>query len=473
MRQSGESVYLDPIELDELYHYYGETGETDRLTELLNLAKRLFPDDPVTTVMEAEYALNMDMPQQALDLLDTVTSGDNPFHCILRSAALAKLNRKSEAMEMAEMALMDEQPEDYVAYDLGVGFMNADDFPTALHYFNRSLKQHPDDARTMSGMIFCYAQIRQLDKVLPLAEKVLEIDPFNYEAWIAKGNCLMEQQRYTDAIEALDYAAALMPDEPNSFVMKAQCYEKTDQIALALSNLREAADKTEGYQKSVIFQILAGLLKDQKRFDEAAEAIWDSVAAQPSDPHLLYQAGMSFIDIDKLTDAISVLEQAYQLAPDVPTLDALADLYNRLNRYQEAADLYEKMSKLEPTSRVFTLWGGTMMSLNQMKKAYDLFKKANEVEELWQTYVLMSVCDAEMEQYARMEEDFRYAYFLNPDAAPKMMETLLPNIYKQMDEMYFLDMLKKEREEYIREKQSRLCDKAQKSKVKPKKKKDN
>ena len=104
---------------------------------------------------------------------------------------------------------------------------------------------------------------------------------------------------------------------------------------------------------------------------------------------------------------------------------------------------------MAPSAAVYSLWGGTMMSLGKVQKAYNLFKKANECEELWQTYVLMAVCDAELKHFKKMEEDFRYAYALCPDEAPTLMKSIHPDMYNQMSEQGFFDQLERERQAYI------------------------
>lgn len=463
MLQNGEAVYLDPVEIDDVYHYYAEQNQIDRVEELLRLGQRLHPDDPLILQMDAEFTLNTGNAAEALEKLDKIFQEDNPFQCILRSAALAKLGRRAEALDMAEAALFDEDPKEFVAYDLALGFMNAEDYPTALRYYQRSLRHHPDDVRTLSGILFCRSQMGDQAQMMELAEHILQLDPFNFEAWMAKGNVLGERELYAEAIDAYDYASAIAPDEPDTLVMKARCYDATDQHDLAISTLQEAATKAVGDQKSAIFGILAGLLHEQKRDKEAADAVWQSVEALPKDPLVLSRAGFNFQELGMQREAILMLEAADQLLPDdMAILTPLAELYGAQERYEDAAALYERICRISPSAGAYALWGGTMMSMNKFQKAHNLLKKANEYDELWQTYVLMSVCDAEQKHFKKMEEDFRYAYALCPDAAPGLLRGLHPEIAKQMEERGFFEQLERERQAYIILKENLLREKKEK-----------
>jgi len=461
MLQNGEAVYLDPVEIDDVYHYYAEQNQIDRVEELLRLGQRLHPDDPLVLQMDAEFTLNMGNTEEALEKLDKIFQEENPFHCILRSAAFAKLGRRAEALDMAEAALYDEDPKEFVAYDLALGFMNAEDYTTALRYYQRSLRHHPDDVRTLAGILFCRTQMGDYAQVMELAEHILQLDPFNFEAWMAKGNCLGEKELYAEAIDAYDYASAIAPEEPDALVMKARCLDATDQHEQAIATLQEAAQKAVGEQKSAICIIIAGLLHEQKRDEEAADAVWKSVEELPKDPVALSRAGFTFQDIGSQREAIIMLEAASQLVPDdLAVLSPLAELYGAQERFDEAASIYEHICKIAPSAGAYALWGGTMMSLNQFQKAYNLLKKANEIDELWQTYVLMTVCDAEQKQYKKMEEDFRYAYALCPDAAPQLLKGLHPEIHQQMEDKGFFEQIERERQAYIILKENILRDKA-------------
>ncbi len=454
---SGESIYFDPVELDEIYHYYAENNEIGEVEKVLHLALQLHPDDPLVKQLDAEYTLNCGDSNEALEKLDVIFTPDHPFQCILRSAALAKLGRIAEAVEMAERALVDEDPNEYVAYDLGLGFMNAGQTTLALHYFERSASQHPDDIRTLSGILYCKARNFDTSDILELSERILQLDPFNYDAWIGKANALLAKELYAETIDACDYAIAIAPDEADPYIVKAKCATALDHQEEALSLMQEAADRAYDEQRASIYCLMSNMLDEMGKRDEAIKCCWKSIDVEDLNDKILMQAAYSFQFLDALSEACVLMKAAREKAPEDPSiLQPLGDLLNRLEKYDEAAEVYEALFKVSPHAAVMALWGGTLLSLGKYGEALKKFKKANEMDEMWQTYVLMATCDIELKHFKKMEEHFRMAYAMCPDEALKLMETISPEIVKTMRENGFIDMLAKEREKWIQENEKRL-----------------
>jgi len=447
---SGESIYLDPVELDEIFHYYAELPDIEKTHEVLLLAKKLHPDDYLVQQMDAEFSLNCGDPEDALNKLNLFFQPDHPFQCILRSAALAKLGREAEALEMAELAMKMDEPQEFIPYDLGLGFMNAGQYDTALHYYELSLKAHPDDAKTLSGMLYSEIQRGNYDCVPELSEKVLALDPFNFDAWLAKGNCASDDGRWEEALEAYEYAAAIIPEEPDPLVMRARCLIELGKKEEAVRAFEEAADRAEGEQRSSILILMSGVMNELGRKQEAVDRVWESIASDPTDYNTLMRAGYAFQDMQCLSEAATMMQAASERKPDdISILNALAEVQGMMEKFEDSSATYEKMAKLDPTSGTYALWGGAQMSLGHFQKAYSLLKKSIDIEPLWQTYVLMAACDVELKHPKKMEEDIRYAYEMNPDEALTLLEKLCAETVKELRQNGFIDKIAEEREKRI------------------------
>lgn len=454
---SGSAIYLDPIELDEIFHFYAEANQLDEVEKVLTLALQLHPDDMLVQQMDAEYTLNTGDAAGALEKLDKFFSPDSPFQCILRSAAFAKLNKRAEALNMAEQALIEEDPKEFVAYDLGLGFMNADDCATAMHYFKRSLKNHPDDTRTMVGLLFCLNRLNKIDQAQDLADQILALDPFNYDAWMAKGNYYGIKGEYEKALEAYDYALAVFPSDVDALIFKARCLDGLKRNKEALDIILEATEQAEGEQRSAICIIAAGLLNEQRRQKEAIDMVWNSLAGTEGSTMAIVRAAYAMDDINAKDEAIELFQAALELQPDNPEfIRTLAELYGNTNQHNKAEECYKILSKIEPNASVYALWAGSLMSQSKFAKAYPLLKKANDYEEIWQTYILMAACDIELKHPKRMEENLRLAYALCPDEAWGLFEKLCLEDAPRLKEEGLLDRLEKRREEALLKREEEL-----------------
>ncbi len=457
MIAAGGSVYFDPVELSEVFHYYVENGTTEQLEGVLALSKELHPDDYIIKQLEAEYLLNTGDAGEALRLLDTIFDESQPYHCILRSAALAKLGMSAQALEYARLAQQDEDPDEYISYDLGLGFMNADMFTIALSYYNRSLAAHPDDVRTLSGILFCKTQLGDTDGLEELADKIIRLDPFHYEAWITKGNVKAAEKNYAEAYDAFDYAIAISPDDTDAYVHKARVKDEEDHKEEALELLSEAESRADNEQKAGILVMKAYVLHFLKRDKEAQQAVWNSLECVSLTPQVFLRAAYCFRDLGASPEEVTMLKAADEKEPDnEEVLNLLGEAYNDCGLFEEAAGVYERLCKLHPTPSLYALWGSCELSLGNYQKAYKLFADSNKPEPMWQSYILMTACDIEMSRFNKMEDDFRMAYSLNPDGAVELLEKIAPDMIKQMRENGFLKDLQQRREKNVRKLEKEL-----------------
>ena len=459
MTAAGGSVYFDPVELNEVFHYYVENGTNEQVDEVMALSKQLHPDDYLIKQMESEYLLNTGKAEASLQLLETIFDSAQPYHCILRSAALAKLGREAEALEYARLAQEDAEPDEYIYYDLGLGFMNAEQYSTALSYFYRSLKDHPEDVRTLSGILYSKTQLGDTAGMEELSDKIIRIDAFHYDAWVAKGHIKALEKKYSEAYDAFDYAIAISPEDVDAYIYKARVKDEEGKQEEALDILDEAETRAENEQRANIWVMKAYLLYALKHAEEAKAAIWKSLEYIQLTPTVLLRAAYCFRDVEAIADEITMLKAASEKdSANTEILQLLGEAYNELSMYAEASATYEKLCTLTPHPTTYALWGSCELSLGNYQNAYKLFKQSNEKEPLWQSYILMTTCDIEMSRFNRMEEDFRMAYALNPDGAVELLEKIAPDMVKQMHENGFIKRLQQQREKDIRKREKQMID---------------
>ncbi len=457
MKAAGGGMYFDPVELDEIFHYYIEHGTGQDATEVLDLAKSLHPEDEVTKRMTVEYLLNEDEAAEALTLLDTFFDERASFHCILRSAALAKLGRLSEAMELARLVSTeyeDENDEDesYISYDLGLGFMNAGEYAIALCYFEDSRKRHPEDIKTLTGILYCNNQLGIREGQEELADRIIKIDPFHYEAWLTKGNLLALKDKFAEAYDAFDYAIAIMPDEADAYIHKCNILQYENKTKEAEEVLKEAVSKVNDTTNAHLHIMLAHIIgRTKKNKNKAIKHVWKSLECAPLNVQTLMQASFAFKDLGAYTEQLTMLRAANEKKPkDLDILSNMVEAYNCVGLFEDATDICEEIINIEESAAGYAMWGSCLISLSNYGEAYRKFKKANEIEPMWQTYLLMAACDIELNRFAEMEKNFRLAYSLNPDGAIELFDKISPDIMQQMNENGFLKRLHNSRERAIR-----------------------
>ena len=349
-KASGESLYFDPVELEDIFHYYAEDGRTDKEEEVLRLARELHPDDFVTGTLEAEFALNMDDADACLKYLEPIFDEDNIMHCILKSGALAQKGNLPEAIDYGEMALEGDDP--LIAYDVGLGFMNANQPTVALRYYSRCLEAYPEDLRTLLGILYCLNQVGTPEEVIRYADRALEVDSFSVEAWLAKGNALGEQGKWKEAEECCDYAMAIQPENGDCILMKVNCCVQQHRNDEALHFAEEAASRVYNEAKANVLLLAAHLYSEKNRMEDAKKAIWEAVEACPLDREIISRAIYAFIDCGNSAAAIVLLMDRMNREgekTDPQFLMLLGEQYTQIGNYQDALEPYELLVKVAPS----------------------------------------------------------------------------------------------------------------------------
>ena len=450
-KAAGESLYFDPVEIDELYHYYEDQCNDEEIEAVLRLAKQLHPQDVVTMTIDAEHHLNIDEPEECLRLLVPVFDGDNLLHNILRSGALARVGKVTEAMVYAERAMDYDDPT--VAYDIGYGFMRAEQPSVALRYFSRCLDAYPDDIRTLVGMLYCLNQVGTPEEILRYADRAIEIDSYCIEAWMAKGSVYEDRFEWKEAEECFDYALAIDPENSECMILKAQCCLETDRSDEALQLALEAAQHADDMQQANIFFFVARVKFDHGEKKEAADYVWKALLANPSDPDVVERAALNFGDFDDPESAITILSDIYRQQGDKMStllIAELAEQYTKVDKTEEALKLYEILMVRNPSASVYTMMAGSYMALNKFRRAYKLLQKANEMEEIWQAHLLMSVCAHEMGWSTAMKDHYAIAHFISPDEARALLKAMSPRLAVAYEDLKVFDYAENWRERYMK-----------------------
>lgn len=433
-KAAGESLYFDPVELEDIFHYYSEDGWLDKEEEVLQLARTLHPDDFVTLTLEAEYALNIDDADACLKYLEPIFDEENIMHCILKSGALAQKGDLTGAIDYGEMALDGEDP--LIAYDVGLGFMNANQPTIALRYYDRCLKTFPDDLRTLQGIIYCLNQVGTPEEVIRYADRALEVDSFCMDAWLAKGNALGDQGKWKEAEECCDYAMAIQPENGDCILMKVNCCVQQNRHDEALHFAEEASKRVYGESKANVLMLAAHMYAEKNRLQEAIDATWQAVEECPLDKELMTRAAVAFADYGAPSAAIVLLEDRYRKegeAMDPYLLSMLGEQYTRLSQYEMALRPYETLAKVSPSAASWTLLAGAYMSLCKFRKAYNLLQKANQEDTMWQTYVLTSVCAHEMGWDTAAANNYILAYQFDAEGARNLLNALSPMLEESFE----------------------------------------
>jgi tetratricopeptide (TPR) repeat protein len=160
-------------------------------------------------------------------------------------------------------------------------------------------------------------------------------------------------------------ALQLDPRNADAIISLARSYESAGRTADAEAAYRKAIalrpDSWDGYNQ------LAGFLNDHQRYDEAVAQYRHAIQLTPDNAALYLNLGAVYSDMgDKhYPDAEQMLRKSIELEPTYGAYANLGYLYNREQKFAEAAAATEKA--LQMNDKNYVVWGNLAIAYEGLK----------------------------------------------------------------------------------------------------------
>ncbi len=108
-----------------------------------------------------------------------------------------------------------------------------ENFPKAVEYFERSLRDRPNLAESVRGLAESLADLGRFKESRDAYERLLELEPDNYHGQLGLGRVLLIEGHFEEGIKRLERAAALEPRRGEPYLFLAEHYEGQGQFKAA------------------------------------------------------------------------------------------------------------------------------------------------------------------------------------------------------------------------------------------------
>lgn len=182
----------------------------------------------------------------------------------------------------------------------------------------------------------------QIDRGEDLLREALSVDGDNPRAHVALGAFYSEHDRLDDAIAVLESARRRFPDETNVLFQLGAVLERNDRFSDAEQAFRRVIDQDPEHAQALNY--LGYMLAERgERLDESVRLIERAIERDPHNGSYLDSLGWAYFKLDRLDLAEPPLRAASdQLQRNSVVQDHMGDLLNRLGRYAEAIEAWER-----------------------------------------------------------------------------------------------------------------------------------
>lgn len=255
------------------------------------------------------------------------------------------MNQQEQTIAAAQQAVASNPNDSGLYVQLGMAYFEAEQLEAAAAAFHHALRLDPKAAAAYNGIgRVCY-HTGPPAAAIAAYEQAITLDPRYIDPVYGLGILYSAQLgNYEKAVETFTRGLRHNPDNVFLTASLGSTYARMGRIDEALASLQQAhaLDPANGFVQSW----LSILYLHCQRYDDAIAACQREIAlADAHSPHRVL--GLIYDARGQTTAAIAELEQAIALeAEDYEAHAALAKLYRRVGRQQEADDALTLANKL-------------------------------------------------------------------------------------------------------------------------------
>ena len=196
-----------------------------------------------------------------------------------RALGLLKAGKYGDAIPLLLQAaeLLPDNP--VVFDDLGRAYLLTRRLPEAITSLRRAIALRPAFARTHSSLGLALAQAGDYEAALAAHRRAIELDPRLAEAHGRAADILLRKGRRDDAVTEYERAFEAAPDTTFGRLCGAKAMLAQDRVSEAEDRLRKLVERDPSSSEAHL--VLAHLLNEAGRFDEAAASFERSIALAP------------------------------------------------------------------------------------------------------------------------------------------------------------------------------------------------
>ena len=210
----------------------------------------------------------------------------------------------------------------------GVRYLMTDEPTKAIAQFGKILQKDPNNAAAQYATANALVKTGKTTEALPYATKAHSLDNQNKYYTLLLAELYVKQKRYTEAEDLYEKLIKKGPENSEYGVELAAIYlfnEKPDKALDAYNTV----ERELGLNEEITRQKQRIYLK-QNKVDKAIEEAEKLAASDPGDPDYLLEGAEILVANDRNDQAISWIDRALKLNPDLPQAHVLlADIYRK------------------------------------------------------------------------------------------------------------------------------------------------
>ncbi|WP_338872821.1 tetratricopeptide repeat protein [Spirosoma sp. SC4-14] len=210
----------------------------------------------------------------------------------------------------------------------GMRYMMTDEPAKAVAQFGKVLQKYPNNAAAQYSTANALIKTGKVSEAIPYASKAYSLDKENKFYALLLAELYVKQKRYSEAEELYESLLKKSTENVEYGVELAAIYLFDEKPDKALETYNKV-ERELGLNEEITRQKQRIYLK-QNKIDKAIEEAERLVASEPGEPDYLLEGAELLIANDRTDQAITWIDKALKLNPDLPQAHVLlADIYRK------------------------------------------------------------------------------------------------------------------------------------------------
>lgn len=221
---------------------------------------------------------------------------------------------------------------------------------------------------------------KQDEPELTAAEKAIQANPNNHQAWYSKGQALFNLERHQEALAAYDKALQINPNYIQAWSERSLVLRILGRFDEALISAEKAIQINPNFADG--WKNRCGALMTLQRNQEALTACDKAIQLKPDYSQAWYNRALVLKNLRRYEEAVASYDKVVQLHPDYYTVwyERGIILYD-LQRYEEALACYNKAIQIYPNyAEAWYERGLTLEKLGRDEEALKSYNQALQIE---------------------------------------------------------------------------------------------
>ena len=260
---------------------------------------------------------------------------------------LFEIGKYTDAINELSEAIKLQPGNDELYYNLGLCNYESASYSAAIINFTKAILIKSYDTGYLFARAMAYTALEQLPNALKDMDKLIELNPSNYEAMLLRGMVLFDLEEYELAIE--DFLSAIKLDDGScvAHIKLGYCYMALNINDLAIVNFSKVLEINADDQEAI-----KGRAAAKMACLDYANALQDFAIAQKNDPNdleVLFGMGKCHLFLSNFIEAIDCLCRAVTAGGPSPQIyNDLGLAWFHQGDSQQARDYYQKALAIDP-----------------------------------------------------------------------------------------------------------------------------